>query len=109
VITAAPAAAGGGLLFSPLPELETLHNASTHLAQSLTVAAGQSVRQAGVDTDTGLHHHIKLNVTLEVAGTFSICVQCDGAHPGVVTRARCRHDIRAPLRVLCMENHYRTI
>jgi hypothetical protein len=87
VITAAPEAAGGGLRFSPLPELETLHNASTHLTRSLALNAGQSVRQAGLDQHTGLHHHLKLNLTLdaEVASTFSVCVQSAGAcaHPDV--------------------------
>ena len=86
VITAAPEAEGGGLRFSPLPELETLHNASTHQAKSFTVAVGQSVQQAGIDAETGLHHHIKLNLTVnaKVTSTFSVCVQCDGSHPGVV-------------------------
>jgi sucrose-6-phosphate hydrolase SacC (GH32 family) len=85
VITAAPEAEGGGLRFSPLPELETLHNASAHLARSLTVDAGQSVQQAGIDQATGLHHHIKLNLTVnaKVASSFSVCVQCDSTHPGV--------------------------
>lgn len=86
VITAAPEATGGGLLLSPLPELATLHNASTHQAKKFTIAGGQSLRQAGIDPETGLHHHMKLNVTLSatVKSEFDMCVQCDGGHPGVV-------------------------
>jgi len=83
------AARGGALLFTPLPELETLHNASTYLAKTLTIAGastGYSMLQ-GVDQQTGLHNHLKLNVTLsaKTSGNFSVCVQCDGAgHSGVV-------------------------
>ena len=86
MITAAPASKGGGLLFSPLPELETLHNASAHLKRAFAVAGGQSLQQSGIDRETGLHHHMKLNVTVSatVASNFAVCVQCDSGHAGVV-------------------------
>lgn len=95
VITAAPAGSvGGGLLFSPLPELGNLHNDSSHFAKTITVAPsddlGPGRRYTMLDPDvidqqTGLHHHLKLNVTLsaEASGNFSLCVQCDDGHPGV--------------------------
>ena len=40
---------------------------------------------AAIDQQTGLHHHLKLNVTLsaEASGNFSLCVQCDDDHSGV--------------------------
>jgi hypothetical protein len=40
VITAATEAQGGGLRFSPLPELETLHNDSTLVSLNFTAGAG---------------------------------------------------------------------
>ena len=63
-----------------------MHNASTHQKKNFTIAGGQSMRQAGIDQETGLHHHMKLNVTMDatVTSEFSVCVQCDGGHPGVV-------------------------
>ena len=45
------------------------------------------MRQDELDQHTGLHHHLKLNLTLDaqVASTFSVCVQSAGAcaHPDV--------------------------
>ena len=95
VITATSGSSGrGGLLFSPLPELATLHNHSSHLAKTLSVApsGGSSgggrykmLEPAVIDQQTGLHHHLKLNVSLstEATGNFSLCVQCDDDHSGV--------------------------
>ena len=87
VITAEP---GGGLRFSPLPELATLHNTSTHLAKEFTPIAGASLLNftmlEGVDQPTGLHNHIQLNITLSTKADagVSLCVQCSDGGQGVV-------------------------
>ena len=88
VVEVAPPERGGGLKFAPLPELSTLHAAGSHVHKAATVAPAGFTYLDGVDKPTGLHHHMRLNVTLALNGTSSgatlvVCVLCGPGDSGV--------------------------
>ena len=87
VITAAPAADGGGLRFHYLPDLESLHDNVSHSLHNVsgkTVGTGVTML-TGIDQQTGLHHHarITLGIPRGTASKFSLCVLCSVNTSGV--------------------------